>query len=216
MGSCFQLSCHTDTDPRGPLPGSGGTAQVLWPGQVLVSPPAWCGTGRALPGQQCPAALGQATSPGSSRRSPPAPAPGCPPQSAAPAIDSVILSQAAGKLSLDPRGQGRLKAMGEAKLGAQPTRDPMDSLSTARSALQNPHTPKLERTARTWGCFAFPGVEAFSKLCLVQIGSLIFQSRVYQECHKCCCRQQQAVSGRDQCVVPARNVSPQDSFALSF
>lgn len=139
MGSCFQLSCHMDTDPRGPLPGSGGTAQVLRPGQVLVSPPAWCGTGRALPGQQCPAAPGQATSPGSSRRSPPAPAPGCPPQSAAPAIDSVILSQAAGKLSLDPRGQGRLKAMGEAQLGAQPTRDPMDLLSTARSALQNPH-----------------------------------------------------------------------------
>lgn len=78
MGSCFQLSCHTDTDPRGPLPGSGGTAQVLGPGQVLVSPPAWCGTGRALPGQQCPAAPGQATSPGSSRRSPPCSCPQVP------------------------------------------------------------------------------------------------------------------------------------------
>lgn len=103
---------------------------------------------------------------------------------------------------------------GPAGSPAHPGSDGFAEHSTVSPAKPSP--PNWSTQPGPGGCFAFPGVEAFSKLCLVQIGSLIFQSRVYQECHKCCCRQQQAVSGRDQCVVPARNVSPQDSFALSF
>lgn len=90
---------------------------------------------------------------------PPVPSP-------APAIDFIILSCTAGKLSLDPRGQGRLKAMGEAKLGAQLTLDPMDLLSTAHGLCWKTLTPNWSTEPGPGVCFGFSALKAFSKLWL--------------------------------------------------
>lgn len=118
---------------------------------------------------------------------------------------------------MDCQGQGRLKALGETKLEVQPSPwTGIDLLKHAARAQSHCWArpgktliPKTgaEQRGKAWGLLCISRSQGFFKDVLGSNASIIFQSRIYQKYHKCNCKCNQAVTGRNQCIMTTVNIS---------